>query len=184
MPEHSFDRGTALLVIDVQQGLFERANPIYEARQVLDNINTLIRDARIAGVPVIFIQHANENTLVRGSDAWQLHPEIQPLEGEPLIHKRHGNAFIDTELQEVLREKGVESLLVTGLVTHGCVRATSLGALDLGYRVALVRDGHSNFSKGSAQLITKWNQTLHEKGAELVDTAEVAFAKSGKGVIE
>jgi len=92
----------ALLVIDVQQGLFERSTPIYNAEQLLHNLNALIRGARRAGVPVFFIQHANKSTLVEGSGAWQLHPQIQPLRTELIIHKQHGNAFEETVLQEEL----------------------------------------------------------------------------------
>jgi nicotinamidase-related amidase len=168
----------ALVVIDVQKGLFEKSTPIYGADQVLENINRLIAAARQAGVPVIFVQHSNENTLVKGSDDWQLHPKIKPLEGEEVIHKIHGNAFQATNLREVLENWKVGRLVVTGLVTHGCVRATCLGAIDEGYKVVLVRDGHSNYSKDAPQLIEKWNQVLSEKGAELIDAQDVKFARS------
>ncbi len=169
----------ALLVIDVQQGLFERDNPIFEAEQVLKNINTLITNARQAGVPVIFVQHANENTLIRDSGNWQLHPEIQPLEDEVIIHKLQGDAFIDTPLKDVLAEENATVLVVTGLLTHGCVKATSLGALKRGYQVLLVSDGHSNFSKDAPKIIKKWNQAIHNKGAELITTKDVDFGKLG-----
>jgi nicotinamidase-related amidase len=167
----------ALLVIDVQQGLFERSTPIYRAEQFLDNLNTLIGAARRAGVPVLFIQHANEGTLVEGSAAWQLHPRIQPLPPEPVVHKRYGNAFEETVLPQELASRRVGTLVITGLVTHGCVRATSLGALELSYRVILVSDGHSNFSKQAARLITTWNQKLHGLGAELRATREIDFSQ-------
>jgi len=173
--------GVALIVIDIQMGLFERANPIYEADQFLKNVNTLIQDARQGGVPVIFIQHANENTLVRGSHEWQLHPEIQPLEGEIIIHKLEGDAFIDTELKDELEKRDVNCLVVTGLLTQQCVKETSLGALKRGYRVYLVSDGHSNFSKDAERLIKKWNQTISKKGAELVETKAVDFRRVGSG---
>ena len=166
----------ALIVIDVQQGLFERSTPIYQADTVLANINSLIDDALRAGVPVIFIQHANDKTLVKGTDAWQLHSEIQPLDGEEIIHKLHGNAFIETGLQSELEKLGVGQLYITGLVTHGCVKATSLGALDLGYQVMLVSDGHSNFSKDAPKLIKKWNQAINQKGAVLVETTDIDFS--------
>jgi len=166
----------ALLVIDVQKGLFERSTPIYEAKQVLENINTLINNARQEGVPVFFIQHANKDTLVKGSDAWQLHPDIQPLDDEDIIHKLYGNAFKDTGLHDELEKRNVRLLVVTGLVTHGCVQATSLGAIEKGYKVMLVSDGHSNFSKDAPQLIEKWNQAISEKGAELIGTQKVNFA--------
>jgi nicotinamidase-related amidase len=175
MNEKGKTGNVALLVIDVQQGLFERATPIFEAEQILGNINALMRNARQVDVPVIFVQHANENTLVRDSDAWQLHPEIQPLDDEVIIHKVHGDAFIDTELQDELEKRNVQVLVVTGLVTHQCVKATSLGALGKGYKVFLVSDGHSNFSKDAPKIIEKWNRTISEKGAELVETKDVDF---------
>ena len=168
----------ALLVIDVQKGLFERSIPIYEAKQVLENINTLIDHARHAGVPVIFIQHSNHNTLVKGSDAWRLHPEIQPLDDEDVIHKLHGNAFIETNLGDELKKRNIGVLVITGLVTHGCVKATSLGAIDDGYKVMLVEDGHSSFSKDAPKLIEKWNRIISEKGATLIETQNVKFVSN------
>ena len=181
MDQDKVQNAQALLVIDVQKGLFERAIPIYKAKAFLANLNTLIWKARQAGVPVIFIQHANQKTLVRESDAWQLHPEIRPLDDETIIHKLHGNAFIDTGLQALLTESHVGELVITGLVTHGCVRATSLGALDLGYKVVLVSDGHSSFSKDAPKLIKKWNRTISRKGAALIPTQDVVFAGSLPG---
>jgi nicotinamidase-related amidase len=66
-------------------------------------------------------------------------------------------------------------LVVTGLVTHGCVKATSFGAIDAGYQVVLVSDGHSNYSKDASELIEKWNRAISEKGAKLVETQNVSF---------
>jgi nicotinamidase-related amidase len=168
---------TALLVIDVQQGLFNKSTSIFQADQLLDNINLLINKARSQRVPVIFVQHADEKNLVKGSRAWRLHPEIQPLYGEVIIHKRHGNAFIDTNLQSELEEQKVNILVIAGLVTHGCVRATSLGAIDRGYKVVLVSDAHSNYSKDANQIIKKWNRIISEKGADLVETNEVDYMR-------
>ena len=166
---------TALLVIDVQQGLFERSRPIYRADQMLENINKLIHEARKTGTPVIFIQHENEKTLMKDSPAWQLHPQIRPLEKEPIIHKRHGNAFKATDLHHELEERGVREVVITGLVSQGCVKATSLGAIEKGYKVILVSDGHSTYSKGAPEIIEKWNNTLGGKGVELQETKDVDF---------
>ena len=166
----------ALLVIDVQQGLFERSIPIYKAEEVLANINILIDKARRSNAPVIFIQHSSEGSLKYGTDAWQLHPEIQPLADELIIHKHEGNAFAGTSLDDELKKRAVGELLITGLVTHGCVKATSLGSLDRGYRTLLVSDAHSNFSEDGAGMIEKWNQAISAKGAELVRTQDVEFS--------
>lgn len=165
----------ALLVIDVQMGLFHRAHPIYKAEELLENINNLVNRSHESGVPIYYIQHANDSSLIEGSEAWELHPEIQPEDADVIIHKRYGSAFQGTPLGEELTKKGVGKIVVTGLVTHGCVRATSLDALRLGYKVALVEDGHSNFNKNAVKYIKKWNKVLHRNGAELLTTEEVQF---------
>jgi nicotinamidase-related amidase len=166
---------TALLVIDVQQGLFRKSTPIYRAEELLDNINTLVDKAHAANVPVVYVQHSDKLALKKGSDDWRLHPQMQPLKTDDLVHKQHGNAFEETNLGAILDAKGVGRLVVTGLVTHGCVRATCLGAKKLGYHVTLVSDAHSNYSGDAAQLIEEWNQKLQAQGVELKSVANIAF---------
>ena len=176
MPEKKEKGRQALLVVDVQQGLFERTIPIYQAEQVLANINTLIGRARKAVAPIIFIQHSNDGTLKKNSREWKLHPAIHPLGGETRIYKLKGNAFLGTPLEEELNKLGVGEVVVCGLVTHGCVKSTTLGALELGYRTVLAGDAHSNFSKDAAKLIAKWNRELGGKGAEILETQDVVFS--------
>ena len=166
---------SALLVIDVQKEQFEASTPVYQADQMLQNITFLISKARQEDVPVFFVLHSADSYLKYGSEGWQLHPQIQPIAGEPIIHKRHGNSFEDTNLQEHLRQRGVSRVVLTGLVTHGCVKATCLGALEAGYKVVLASDAHSNFSKDAPKVIEKWNQELSNKGAVLVETNSVTF---------
>ncbi len=166
---------SVLLVIDVQKEQFEKSTPVHHAEQLLQNINFLIAKAREEGVPVFFVLHSADSYLKYGSEGWQLHPQIQPLAGEPIIHKRHGNSFEDTNLQEELSKRGIDVVVVTGMVTHGCVKATCLGALEAGYRVVLAGDAHSNFSKDAAKVIEKWNQELGNKGVLLVETKSVSF---------
>lgn len=167
---------TALIVIDVQQGLFEKSTPIFQAEKVLANINTLMDRARKNDVPVIFIQHSNDTTLHIHTPPWQLHPAIRPVRGETIIHKKHGNAFMDTDLDEKLKQKQINTLVVTGLVTHGCVKATTLGGLEKGYRVILVSDAHSNYSKDNPRIIQKHNALLNKKGAALIETNNLDFS--------
>jgi nicotinamidase-related amidase len=166
----------ALLVIDVQQALFEKSTPIHKAHDLIENIRTLIAQAHDGGVPVFFIQHANDSFLAHGSPGWQLHPELQPAEIDILVDKRHGNAFEQTPLRQELEARGVDTVVVTGLVTRGCVRATCLGAQELGYRVVLVSDGHSSYHKKAASVIEEWNQKLSEGGVDLRPTREITFS--------
>ena len=165
----------ALLIIDVQQGLFGKSTPIYKADELLKNIHRLVDRAHRAGAPVFYVQHSDKRALVKGSDDWQLHPDLHPLDTDHIIHKQHGNAFEATNLGQELKAKNIGSVVVTGLVTHGCVRATCLGAKELGYRVILARDGHSSFSKQAAKLIEEWNRKLSEKMIELKSTCEIKF---------
>ena len=174
--QHSQQKAMALLVIDVQKELFEKSAPIYRAKQLLENINILIDKARQEDVPVFFIQHSSDKILKKGSAGWQLRPEIQPLAEEVIVHKLHGNAFEETNLREELEKRNVSVVVVTGLVTHGCVKATCLGAMEEGYKVVLVSDGHSSYSKDAADLVEKWNRELCEKGADIIEAQKVRFS--------
>lgn len=166
---------TALLIIDVQRELFEKSTPIYQTDVLLENICALIERARNAGVPIFFIQHSSEKILLRGTEGWLLHPRLQPQPIDKIIEKHHGNAFEKTELKTELDALGIQKLVLAGLVTHGCVKATCLGALKLGYDVILARDAHSNFSPKAADLIAEWNKKLSQAGATLLKTQEIEF---------
>jgi nicotinamidase-related amidase len=165
----------ALLVIDVQQALFEKSNPVYRAAELLQNINCLIQRARGAGAPIVFIQHANETFLAKDSAGWHLHPDLKPDARDLILHKRHGNAFQDTVLKHEIDSLAIRTLIVTGLVTEGCVRATCLGGHQLGYQVILVQDGHSSFHKQAAARIDEWNQKLAGQGLDVIPTQDIEF---------
>ncbi len=168
-------QATALLVIDVQQGLFRKSTPIFRAEPLLNTIGALIERAQAAGAPVVYIQHASDKVLPFGSADWRLHPRLQPGADDLIIHKQHGDAFEDTPLHAALVGRGIGRVIVTGLVTHGCVKATCLGGLALGYEVVLVEDGHSSYSKDAAQLIQEWNRKLGEAGAGVAPASQIAF---------
>ena len=165
----------ALLVIDVQIGLFKKSSPIFKSDELLTNINLLVDKAREKNVQVIYIQHSHPGYLVYGSEEWQFHPKLQIRDKDRLIHKLQGNAFEGTHLEELLDSNCVNHLIITGLVTHGCVKGTVVGALELGYQVTLVEDGHSNYSKDAFDLIIKWNQKLCDLGAKIKKTEQIGF---------
>jgi nicotinamidase-related amidase len=130
---------TALLVIDVQVGVVDGA---HERDAVISRIGSLVDRARDADVPVIWVQHADEE-LVEGSEVWQYVPELTRREDEPLVGKHYGDSFEDTELERLLAERGVGHLVVTGAQTDQCVRSTLHGALTRGYDATLVGDAHT-----------------------------------------
>lgn len=135
---------TALLVIDVQVGIFDGMKP-HGFSQVLERIVGLLTKARLAGVPVIYVQHDGGagHRLEPNTPGWPIHPSIAPLEGEPVVRKRASDSFFETDLQQRLQQLGITHLLVTGCMTQYCVDTTCRRAVTLGYNVTLVSDGHT-----------------------------------------
>jgi nicotinamidase-related amidase len=130
---------TALLVVDVQNGVVAGA---HERDAVVANVGSLVERARRERVPVVWVQHADEQ-LARGSDAWRLVPELTPGAAEPLVEKHYGDAFEATTLESVLSGLGVGRLVVVGAQTDACIRATLHGAFVRGYDATLVGDAHT-----------------------------------------
>jgi nicotinamidase-related amidase len=166
---------TALLIIDVQQGLFQKSHPIYGSGQLLDNLLALVDKAHAAAVPVFYIQHDGPNDLVHGSEGWRLHPRLHPTPEDYHLFKQKSNSFEDTDLDERLRSMGIDTLVIAGLVTHGCVKNGCLGAKKLGYNVTLVEDTHSNFSAKAAVIIREWNEKLRLENITLKPAAGIVF---------
>ena len=116
---------TALMVIDMQLGVVSDA---FEVERVIDNINKLVDRARAVAVPIIWVQHSDDE-LVEGSDSWQYVDELRRADDEPLVHKRYGDSFEETDLESILAERHVGRLVVTGAQTDACIRSTLHGAL-------------------------------------------------------
>ena len=129
----------ALIVVDVQNDVVAGA---YRRDEVIANINELVDKARAAAAPVIWVQHSSDN-LVPDSDGWRYVPELQRDESEPVIHKRYGDSFEDTDLETQLAERGVGRVVVAGAQTDACVRSTIHGAFARGYDTVLVGDAHT-----------------------------------------
>ena len=130
---------TALLVVDVQNGVVEGA---HERDGVVANVASLVDKARQAQVPVVWVQHSDDE-LERGSENWRIVPELNPDEAEPLVEKHYADAFEDTDLETVLSGLGVGRLVVAGAQTDECVRSTLHGAFVRGYDATLVSDAHT-----------------------------------------
>lgn len=130
---------TALLIIDVQNGVVANA---YNRDGVIANINTLVDKARHEDVPVVWVQHSDDE-LPRDSESWQYVPELVRHNSEPLVHKLYGDSFEGTELEALLAERGVGRVVVTGAQTDACIRSTIHGAFARGYDVTLVGDAHT-----------------------------------------
>ena len=130
---------TALLVIDVQNGVVEGA---HERDAVVANIGTVVEKARRERIPVVWIQQTDEN-FVKGTEKWRIVPELTPAAAEPRIEKAYADSFEETGLETVLSGGGIGRLVVVGAQTDECVRSTLHGAIVRGYDAILVSDAHT-----------------------------------------
>lgn len=153
-----------LLVIDVQQGLCEGDQAVFDGPGLIERINTLTTSCRAAHLPVIFIQHeSTAGYLERGSREWQLARGLKVEDTDICLRKTAADAFHKTVLQATLAELGATELLVCGMHTEFCVDTTVRRALALGYAVTLFEDGHSsvgNLVLSPLQVIAHHNATL------------------------
>ena len=179
---------TALLVIDVQNGVVTNA---HDRQGVIANINALVDKARAEEVPVVWVQHSDDQ-LPRHSESWQYVPELIRRDSEPLVHKSFGDSFEETELEALLAARRVGRLVVTGAQTDACIRSTIHGAFVRGYDVTLVGDAHTteDLSEYGApspdKVIAHTNLYWQEQSAPgrrgaTVNTAEVSFVTGDAG---
>jgi len=175
----------ALLVIDVQRGLFDDAPRPHEADAVVDRINALTARARAAGVPVVFIQHERPATpLAHGSAGWNLERRLFIAGSDARVRKTTPDSFLRTGLEELLKRWGTSEVVVCGYASEFCVDTTTRRAAALGYRVVLAADAHTTHDKSHAtasQIRDHHNATLPEItsfGPRIVATpsVEVVFA--------
>lgn len=139
---------SALLVIDVQDSFrldearwATRSNPALEA-----NVARLVEAYRAAELPVVFVLHQDEDALFQpGSPYVRLQPFLQPRGDEPVLAKTTRNAFTSTSLAELLAERAVRRLAITGIQTEQCCETTARVAGALGYDVDFVTDATLTF---------------------------------------
>ncbi len=128
-----------LMVVDVQVGVMANG---WDAPRVIGNVATAVERARTQGVPVIWVQHADDD-LPRGTPQWQWVPELVPGESELRIHKKFNSSFEQTPLEEELGKLGATHITLAGASTNWCIRATAYAALERGYDLTLVKDAHT-----------------------------------------
>jgi nicotinamidase-related amidase len=174
---------TALVVIDMQAILFE-PEPA-EAEEVVARINGLAARARLAGVPVVWVQHETAaGDLVADTPGWRLHPDLVTEAANPAVRKTMSDAFLRTDLHALLAERDVRHVTVCGYSSEFCVDSSVRGAASRGYAVTLAADAHTSHDKAHAtglQIRLHENETLRNISSfhvpiDAVPAAEIVFA--------
>ena len=143
-------------MVDVQVGVVDGA---WEADRVVGNVARVVERARAAGVPVVWVQHQDEE-LVRDSPEWQWVPELTPHDGEPRVFKEYNSAFEQTSLDEELSRLGASHVALAGAATNWCVRATAYAALERGYDLTLVEDAHTTGGVTAPAVVEDLNDVM------------------------
>ena len=169
----------ALMIIDVQVGMFDESDPVYAGDNLLNTIKTLISNARQKGVSVVYVQHNGEpgDLLEPRTPGWAIHPELSPIEGDVIIHKNTPDAFHQTNLHHELLDKEIKTLFLAGIQTEVCVDTTCRRAFSMGYNVNLIQDAHSTWNRGeltARQIIAHHNDTLRWF-AEVEESSDIEF---------
>ncbi|WP_406608859.1 cysteine hydrolase family protein [Agarivorans sp. JK6] len=155
---------SAVLVIDVQSILFDPEPQPFESQVVLNKINQVTSLARAKSVPIIFIQHEHANSVIEyGTEGWALQSSLVTQTGDHFVRKTTPDSFLNNNLEELLKELAVDSLIVCGYASEFCVDTTVRRAAGLGYPVVLVSDAHTTHDKehaSGAQIRAHHNATL------------------------
>lgn len=155
----------ALLIIDVQNGMFQEGNVVYKGESLLQTLATLIEEARSANIHVFYIQHNAPvgKLLETGSMEWEFHAAITPKSTDVIIQKTTPDSFFNTILEDELKKQGVDHVYLAGIQTEACVDTTCRRAFSMGYKVTLISDAHTTWDSEeitAQQIINHHNNVL------------------------
>ncbi len=186
--EHRFLKGgmdmtkKVLLIIDVQNGMFQEENVVFNGDRLIKNLNDLLKKARLTKTPVFYIQHNAPvgKPLEFGTKGWEIHSEIAPENEDIVIQKATPDSFFNTSLDEKLKKQGIEHLYIAGIQTELCVDITCRRAFSMGYKVTLVSDTHSTWTSSeitAQQIINHHNRALNWF-ADVYPSSEIKFKRA------
>ena len=169
---------TALLIIDMQVGNFSEPDPVYNGNELLAKVKSLISKARSAQIPIIYVQNngGKGDPDEYGTSGWEIHPTIQPAEGDTVIQKQTPDAFHETNLHHELRSRKIKRLIIAGLQTEYCIDTTCRRAFTLSYAVTLVKNAHSTWDSSllkAKRIIDHHNNVLGGWFATLKSEREI-----------
>jgi nicotinamidase-related amidase len=170
----------ALLIIDVQVGMFPETNPVYNGNTLLKRIQSLIAKARTSEVPIFYVQHNTGpgKPLEQGTSGWEIHPSITPVEEDIIIQKYTPDSFHETNLQQELDAKGIKHLTIAGIQSEVCVDTTCRRGYSLGYKLTLVQDAHSTWNTQhlTAHQIIQHHNSVLRWFANTTNSSQISFS--------
>ncbi len=163
-------KNSALLIIDMQCGLLKKQ--VHKKQELINNVNRIVSLFASKELPVILIRHTNNSFSRKNTDDWQIDSSISSMAQSVLFDKSHSSIFKEKPFTSYLKDKNISTLVITGLVSNGCVQAACLDAKKHGLSAILIGDGHSTFHKDAEKTIISWNSKLQEEGIKVISTDE------------
>jgi nicotinamidase-related amidase len=133
----------ALLVIDMQVGLFEGKPPRHDEEGVVQRTNEIAAAVRATDGIVIFIQHEDDGGLTRESKGWEILPTLKRVDTDLMLRKQACDSFYETGLSDLLKQHGVGQIIMTGCATDFCVDTTVRAAASRDFEVVVAADAHT-----------------------------------------
>jgi nicotinamidase-related amidase len=179
---------TALLIIDMQVGSFTPRQARPDLDPLVARLNALAAETRARNGRVLFVQHDGPPGDAHHPDApgWPLLADLAIEKSDVIVHKQSCDAFLHTDLEDILRRAGVTELVITGSATDYCVDTTVRSALGRGWKTTVPSDGHTAADRPhlkAAQIIAHhnaiWADFLSPAGAARVCPCAQVFAARG-----
>ena len=163
---------TALLVIDFQNEYFSGKMPIPDGEKALANARRLIEQADAEGMKVFHAQHvtpAGSPVFAEDGQGSSFHADIQPKPGHVVVRKSSVSVFPTTDIDQQLKKAGIDTLVVTGLMTHACVAGAARDAVPLGYNVIVASDACATRDIDMSSGETVAHAALHRAALASID---------------
>lgn len=172
----------AVILVDMLNDFVTGALTCDRAKAIVPHLEKLVRAAREKGVYVIYANDAHIKGIDRELELWGDHaiigtegaeviPELTPQEGDFVVPKRRYSGFFQTDLHLLLTELGVDTVIMTGLHAHMCVRHTTADAYYWGYRIIVPTDATDSFTKEDYEYGIQYLKDIY--GAQLTTVDEL-----------
>ena len=161
---------TAVVIMDFQQRII--ANNASDPENVVKQASAVLEGARNAGIPVIYVMHRGGPFAEYAPDV-ELHEGVAPADGEVVITKTRPGPFSTTNLDVALRERGIETIVIMGVSTSGCVLSCTRWAVDVNYKFIVVSDACSD---GDPEVHRVLTEKVYPRMGTVVNTQELLNA--------
>jgi nicotinamidase-related amidase len=156
---------TALLVIDVQNEYFDGKWPVPDGTTALEQIERAIDASQQVNATVVYVQHAvlkpERGVFIPGSHGFELHSRLHPRANDSRIVKNYPGSFTKTNLEDMLQQRGIDTLVISGYMTHMCCDTTAREGFQRDFRVLFLNDATATRDGQHATLGTIAHRDLH-----------------------